>query len=143
MQFTTRISKINLLLSLSIVTLSVVFIVSVFYAQPIHRYVQINYINSLLIVLFLVLTLSFGIGLGRSKVVHKPLHIRESGLSFREQEIVQLIINGKKNIEIANALFVELSTIKCHINNIYKKENVRNRHEIKEKYRQFSQQHLN
>ena len=134
MNFSKYISKSSLLWGTSIFTLSCVFVFSIFYTQPIHRYIQINYINSLIVVIFLVLILSYGVILGRSEVVRKQIHKNESQLSAREQEIVQLIISGKKNIEIANELFVELSTIKSHINNIYKKENVSSRSEIKEKY---------
>ena len=135
MNLSKPISKNPLILGLSICALCCAFILSVVYSQPIHRYVQINYINSLLIIAFLVLILSFGIILGRSKDSKQVTHGSESKLSDREQEIVQLITSGKKNTEIANELFVELSTIKSHINNIYKKENVRSRNELKEKYR--------
>jgi DNA-binding CsgD family transcriptional regulator len=138
MDWSKHSSRSSILLGTAICTLCVVIILSVFYANPIHRYIQINYINSLLIVIFLALILSFGVIMGRSKVAAKQFEISESLLSDREQEIVQLIISGKKNIEIANELFVELSTIKSHINNIYKKENVNNRREIKEKYSSFN-----
>jgi DNA-binding CsgD family transcriptional regulator len=138
MDWSKHSSKSSLLLGITICTLCVVFILSVFYANPIHRYIQINYINSLLIVIFLALILFFGVIMGHSKTAAKRFEISESLLSDREQEIVQLIISGKKNIEIANELFVELSTIKSHINNIYKKEKVSNRREIKEKYSNFN-----
>ncbi|MCI0714251.1 MAG: protein kinase [Chloroflexi bacterium] len=55
-----------------------------------------------------------------------PESIVES-LTRREQEILQLIIEGHSNREIAQALFVALSTVKWYVNQIYKKLNVRNR----------------
>lgn len=126
-----------MLLGFFIIALSCVFILTVFYAQPNHRYIQINYINALLLVSFLVLILFFGIDWGRSKRYVVLTDNSESKLTDREKEIVKLIISRKKNAEIASTLFVELSTIKSHINNIYKKENVSSRQEIKEKYRHF------
>lgn len=54
-------------------------------------------------------------------------------LSPREKEVIQLILAGKRNKEIAETLFIELSTVKTHINNIYKILDVQNRREAIEK----------
>ncbi len=56
-------------------------------------------------------------------------------LTQKEQEILQLLAEGKTNKEIASELFVELSTIKTHINSIYKQLKVSNRKEAVEYYR--------
>jgi len=48
-------------------------------------------------------------------------------LTPREQEILALIIEGKSNREIADAFVLEISTIKWHINQLYKKLKVRSR----------------
>lgn len=48
-------------------------------------------------------------------------------LTLREQEILLLISQGKSNREIAAALFIELSTVKWYIRQIYPKLDVRNR----------------
>lgn len=45
----------------------------------------------------------------------------------REGEIIQLVLMGKTNAEIAAALFISLKTVKHHLYNIYLKLNVRNR----------------
>ena len=50
-------------------------------------------------------------------------------LTQKEKEILRLIGEGKSNKEIASALFVELSTVKTHINKIYSKIGVSNRKE--------------
>lgn len=42
-------------------------------------------------------------------------------LSDKEMKILQEMAAGKANKEIANELFIELSTVKTHINSIYKK----------------------
>lgn len=54
-------------------------------------------------------------------------------LSPREIEVLELIDDGLSNKEIAERLFVSLSTVKTHINNIYKILEVKNRREAIEK----------
>jgi len=46
-------------------------------------------------------------------------------------EVYDLIISGKTNKEIMTELFIEQSTLKSHINQIYKKLNIKNRRELK------------
>ena len=48
-------------------------------------------------------------------------------LSERELEVLALIATGKSNVEIASSLFVSLSTVKTHINNLYRKLEARSR----------------
>ena len=52
-------------------------------------------------------------------------------LTRQEQNILNLLLEDKSNKEIADSLFVSLSTVKTHVNNIYKKLNVQNRNEAK------------
>lgn len=54
-------------------------------------------------------------------------------LSAREIEVLDLINSGLSNKEIAEKLFISLSTVKTHINNIYKILEVKNRREAIEK----------
>ncbi|GAB4412682.1 MAG: hypothetical protein OHK0039_18870 [Bacteroidia bacterium] len=54
-------------------------------------------------------------------------------LSPREQEVLQLILAGLSNKEIADKLFISPATVKTHINNIYKIIEVKNRREAIEK----------
>jgi DNA-binding CsgD family transcriptional regulator len=54
-------------------------------------------------------------------------------LSAREKEVAAQILAGKSNKEIAESLYIELSTVKTHINNIYKILDVKNRREAIEK----------
>ncbi|TAI48148.1 response regulator transcription factor [Flagellimonas allohymeniacidonis] len=51
-------------------------------------------------------------------------------LTPQEQKIVEFILLDKSNKEIAASLFVSHSTIKTHINNLYKKLQVSSRQEI-------------
>ncbi len=58
----------------------------------------------------------------------------EKKLTQQEQKVLHLILEDKTNKEIATAMFVSTSTIKTHINNLYKKLNVRSREEAKSLY---------
>lgn len=51
-------------------------------------------------------------------------------LTVREQEVLQLILSGKSNRGIAEALFISESTVKTHARNIYSKYDVRSRAEL-------------
>ncbi|MFS4494901.1 helix-turn-helix transcriptional regulator [Maribacter sp. 2308TA10-17] len=54
-------------------------------------------------------------------------------LSKQEKNIQGLILQGKSNKEIANELFISLSTVKTHITNIYSKLRVSSRQELLQK----------
>jgi len=49
----------------------------------------------------------------------------------QEEKILSLILAGKSNKEIATELFIELSTVKTHINKLYAKLGAKNRSEAK------------
>jgi two-component system, NarL family, response regulator DegU len=55
--------------------------------------------------------------------LNRPLGL----LTVREWEILQLMVDGKSNIEIAAELNVRVNTVKNHIYNIFSKLNVRDR----------------
>ncbi|WP_064604601.1 LuxR C-terminal-related transcriptional regulator [Photobacterium sp. J15] len=48
-------------------------------------------------------------------------------LTTREKEILQLLVMGASNNEIAESLFVSENTVKTHLYNVFKKINVKNR----------------
>lgn len=52
-------------------------------------------------------------------------------LSSRENEILELIIQGKSNKEIAKQLFISINTVKYHIKKLYQKLHIKNRKEVK------------
>lgn len=52
-------------------------------------------------------------------------------LSQREQSVYTKILEGKSNKEISDELYIALSTVKTHINNIYKVLQVKSRAELK------------
>jgi len=53
------------------------------------------------------------------------------GLTERQREVYDLIISGKTNKEIMTELFIEQSTLKSHINQIYRKLEIKSRRELK------------
>ena len=56
-------------------------------------------------------------------------HLEE--LSSRQREVFDLIMKGKTNKEIMNELNIELSTLKTHINKLYKTLRVDTRKQLK------------
>lgn len=80
----------------------------------------------------LVLILGFIVLKQRKQL--KQLSPPEIELTPQEKKIRDLILEEKSNKEIADALFVSLSTVKTHINAIYKKENVDSRKDLISKH---------
>ncbi|WP_411767408.1 response regulator transcription factor [Winogradskyella sp. A3E31] len=60
----------------------------------------------------------------------KKAHLKEQ-LSKQEQVVLDHLLEDKSNKDIAEALFLSVSTVKSHTNNIYKKLNVQSRDEAK------------
>lgn len=60
--------------------------------------------------------------------------IEQYNLSPRESEVFKLLVLGKKNDEIAEELYISLSTVKTHIRSIFDKTNSRNRIEVRNLY---------
>ncbi|SRX73470.1 helix-turn-helix domain-containing protein [Aequorivita antarctica] len=58
----------------------------------------------------------------------------KESLSNQEKKVLELILENKSNKEIASDMFVSLSTVKTHINNLYKKLNVSSREDVKNLY---------
>jgi two-component system, NarL family, response regulator LiaR len=53
--------------------------------------------------------------------------IRQSGISKREYEVLELMAKGLSNQEIADQLFVSLNTVKTHTSNLFIKLDVKRR----------------
>ncbi len=91
----------------------------------IHRKYKISMaLNA--IAFLLIATLTFFL----FKFRNKPHQLPIANLSKQENTIKNLILEGKTNKEIANELFVSISTVKTHITNIYNKLGVSNRKEL-------------
>jgi len=88
-----------------------------------------NYLTYFLLVVSLII--NFWFWLSRKKHKTKAISKAKEQLTKQEQNILNLLLEDKTNKEIAEAVFVSLSTVKTHLNNIYKKLNVQSRNEIK------------
>ena len=51
----------------------------------------------------------------------EALRLSEYNFSDREVEVVRLVLKGKNNKDIAKKLFISESTVKKHLNSIFKK----------------------
>lgn len=59
-----------------------------------------------------------------------PDTVRKYGLSSREIEVVSLITHGYSNREISESLYISIHTVKTHIENIFRKLEVKNRADL-------------
>jgi DNA-binding CsgD family transcriptional regulator len=66
---------------------------------------------------------------------------REYGITSREREIIEHLLRGSSNVQIAQALFISAPTVKNHIYHIFKKTGAVNRMQLAHKlagYRDYS-----
>ena len=88
-----------------------------------------NYLLYLLLILSLVTNI--WLYYKRPKETSLTVADAKEQLTKQEQTVLDLLLDEKSNKEIADALFVSVSTVKTHVNNVYKKMNVQSREEIK------------
>lgn len=125
------IKKNKLVVFLTILITTGVLVFNVFHYSTSYGIVEINNINSLLLVPFILLVCGLGIRLGASKNTDEIKSVYRNQLSARERQVIKLICQGKKNQDIADELFVDITTIKSHINRIYKKTGIKGRKELR------------
>lgn len=95
-------------------------------------------ISSLLVVIYFHITVRKISSLSNqimeySKVKGEGMDALLNGLTERQKEVYHLIISGMTNKEIMAELFIEQSTLKSHINQIYRKLDIKSRSELKAK----------
>lgn len=105
-------------------------IFNVFHYSSSYGLVEINNRNSLFLVPFILLVCGLGVLLGTTKKDIEFELAYQNQITDREKKVIELISQGKKNQEIADELFNDISTIKTHLNNIYKKTGAKNRKEL-------------
>lgn len=59
--------------------------------------------------------------------------LKKLNLSSREYEVLQLLAKGYSNADIAENLFLSLSTVKTHVSNLFVKMDVKSRTQATEK----------
>lgn len=75
-------------------------------------------------------------------IVSEPFVLNEDALnklnlSAREYEVLQLLAQGLSNAQIAEKLFLSLSTVKTHVSNLFVKMDVKSRTQAIEKARRL------
>jgi DNA-binding CsgD family transcriptional regulator len=109
----------------------------------IYRYLKLDYYLCLVAVCFGVA--GWMLNKRRPAVETVPRMSSESRedlltvLTSKEVLVLRLLAESKTNKEIAAELYVELSTVKTHVNNIYSKLSVSNRKEARSKYAEMAQ----
>ena len=88
----------------------------------------------LTILLTLSIFLNIFLVLKQKKLAKKMRNNSLEKLTEQEQNIAKEILKNKTNKEIASDMFISVSTVKTHINNLYKKLNVNSREEIKQRF---------
>ena len=91
------------------------------------KYKETKTVNMLLLVVVFGLVF-FGLWVWKNKN-----NRISNDLSNQEKNIQNLILEGKSNKEIANELFISLSTVKTHITSVYRKLQVSSRKELLQK----------
>jgi ATP/maltotriose-dependent transcriptional regulator MalT len=61
------------------------------------------------------------------------IELKKLNLSNREYEVLQLLTKGFSNSDIAEKLFLSLSTVKTHVSNLFMKMDVKSRTQAIEK----------
>jgi len=96
-----------------------------------HHSFKLSYLSFSIYIVFIYLFISRRYFEDFEVVVPSKLDfsklVQEKGISAREEEIIELLIEGKTNREIASTLFISTNTVKTHIKNIYGKLEVSNR----------------
>lgn len=119
-------------LSLAVLTFLLKFLEYRFYIREISVEIYIGLIAAF----FTVLGIWIGSKIIRKRQIPKPIsgefkineeELKFSGISPREYEVLELMAQGFSNQEIADKLFVSLSTIKTHSANLFSKLNARRR----------------
>ncbi|MEJ0032855.1 MAG: response regulator transcription factor [Bacteroidota bacterium] len=96
--------------------------------------------NSLEIYIGIIALLFTGLGVWVSGQLARPAtvsidqhQLEKLNLTSREYEVLQLITKGCSNAEIADKLFLSLSTVKTHVSNLFVKMDVKSRTQAVEK----------
>jgi DNA-binding CsgD family transcriptional regulator len=104
------------------------------------RDIPLEFYVGVIAVMFTALGIWAGLRLTRPKVIREiieapvtfqlnEINLQKLGLSRREYEVLELIAAGHSNQEIANKLFVSMSTVKTHVSNVLAKLDARRRTE--------------
>lgn len=113
-----------------------------------YSFATISYKTELKITVFAILFIFFGYVL--NQLIFREKNIQQAGpfimnkkklwdlgISNREFEVLQLLAEGKSNLETGEQLFISESTVKTHVSNLLIKLNAKRRTEAITIARQF------
>lgn len=122
---------------LIVIKYAVILVVAIYLIQLLALYLLLHPENTYPVFgILMVLSGSAGamvLRLGR-KTAAREENNRLQSLSERELEVFNLLINGNSNKQICERLFIEQSTLKSHINRIYKKLDVNDRKSLRDRF---------
>jgi len=114
-----------------------IFLLKVLEYRYLLRELSIEFYIGLIAVFFAILGAWIGFRLtGRKKTILVPLQpefkidngiLKQTGISKREYEVLELMSKGNSNQEIADKLFVSLNTVKTHTSNLFVKLDAKRR----------------
>ena len=118
-------ATLKIAFKVALITSGAIIIFWIISQFTIYRYLKTEYYAAIIAVSFL----AAGIFIARSRQQQGDPGDQHqlAELTQKELSILAQIAAGKSNKEIASENFVELSTVKTHINNIYSKLGVNNR----------------
>jgi DNA-binding CsgD family transcriptional regulator len=121
------LTSFKIALKIGLITSAMIILFWIISQITLYRYLRIEYYAAIIAVAFL----AAGIFISRSGTSNSVPGNNEALTELTQKELLILvqIAAGKSNKEIAADNFVELSTIKTHINNIYSKLGVNSRRE--------------
>jgi DNA-binding NarL/FixJ family response regulator len=130
-----NLPTIKIILKIGLATSVVIILFEATTLLFVYKYFKFDYYLSAVALFFLLAgyIISKYNTLNKNEVIIKPDPFLS--LTIKEQYILQLIVEGKSNKEIAAMNYVEISTIKTHINNIYTKLGLNNRKEAIVQYK--------
>ncbi len=91
------------------------------------RFTHISYLLFSILSLYYIFSKHFISGEKHSQQDYFNQKINDYDLSEREVEVLNLLLIGKNNHDIATNLFISVNTVKTHVKNIYHKAHVNNR----------------
>ncbi|WP_299228653.1 LuxR C-terminal-related transcriptional regulator [uncultured Psychroserpens sp.] len=100
-------------------------------ASPSENAKGFNWLYVLIIALSISLLFNIWLLFARNKNRKKRHSEVKAQLTKQEQKVLELLLENNSNKDIADTLFVSVSTVKTHVNNVYKKLNVSSRDELK------------
>ncbi|WCO01041.1 helix-turn-helix domain-containing protein [Psychroserpens ponticola] len=102
-----------------------------FILSPTDETKDIFWIYVLISVTIISIALNFWLLYSAKKRKTKQHTEAKEQLTKQEQNVLDLLLSENTNKDIAETLFVSVSTVKTHVNNVYKKLNVNSRDELK------------